>query len=390
MRILICGTEAPLPPLNGMRLQVRELAAALAVEHEVCTLAFGWPEQHGAPPDGTELITIAPPAGGRVGKLRGWAGALASRTPIEAYKLAGPMRAAIADLRARREFDAAHVTIGALADVAPALRGLPAVIAPLDAWHLNVRAQAALAAGPRRLALGVQERLVRGFTASHYRPYAHAVFVTEEDAAAARALDPALRAAVIGNGVDTRRFAPDPAVAPVPGRVLFTGALHAPSNESAALLLAREILPAVRERRPDAHLCLVGRDPGPAVRALAGEHVEVAANVPDLMPWLHSAEVFSCAMTSGTGIKNKLLEALAAGVACVATPLACQGLQVRDGRELRIAEPGPAFAAAVAELLGDQGARARLSAAGRSYVVEHHGWAAVAAAYARLYREAAA
>jgi glycosyltransferase involved in cell wall biosynthesis len=179
-------------------------------------------------------------------------------------------------------------------------------------------------------------------------------------------------------------------VARVPGRILFTGALHAPSNEAAATLLADTILPAVRERVPVAHLCVVGRAPGPTVRALGGRPgIEVAADVPDLTPWLRSAEVFACAMTSGTGIKNKLLEALATATPCVATPLACQGLAVRDGEQLMIAEPGPPFAAAVAELLADADRRAALGAAGRRYVETDHGWGAVANAYTRLYAEAA-
>jgi glycosyltransferase involved in cell wall biosynthesis len=390
MRILICATEAPLPPLNGMRLQLRELVRGLAARHEVCVLAFRWPEQTGSAPDGVELIELPPPRAGTLPRLAGWARALARREPVEATKLAGAMTARIEVVRAAREFDVAHVTIGALAGVAPALAGLSAVIVPLDAWHLNVRAQVQRASGARRAALGVQERLVRHFTATGYRPFARAVFVTDADARAARALDPSLRTVVIGNGVDTERFSPDGG-APEPGRILFTGALHAPSNEAAAVLLADAILPAVRERVPAAHLCLAGRAPGPAVRELATRPgIEVAADVPDLTPWLRSAEVFACAMTSGTGIKNKLLEALATATPCVATPLACQGLAVRDGEQLVIAEPDGRFADAVAALLADPERRRALGAAGRAYVEAHHGWRAVVAAYERLYTEVAA
>jgi glycosyltransferase involved in cell wall biosynthesis len=94
-------------------------------------------------------------------------------------------------------------------------------------------------------------------------------------------------------------------------------------------------------------------------------------------------------MTSGTGIKNKLLEALAAGAPCVATPLACQGLAVTDRRDMLVAEPR-AFEDAVAELLADGALRRSLGAAGRRAVAAHHSWEAVAGAYARLYEEIAA
>ena len=391
MRILVCATEAPLLPLNGMRLQLHELVRGLAARHEVCVVAYRWPEQTGIGPSGVELLELQPPRGGALPRVAGWAGALARREPVEAVKLAPPMCKRVAALRRVRTFDVAHVMIGALAGVAPALRGLPAVIAPLDAWHLNVRAQAQMADRWQRPALHAQERFVQTFTATRYRPFARAVFVTDEDARAARELDPSLRTAVIGNGIDTERFRPDPGVAPVPGRILFTGALHAPANEAAALLLADAILPAVRRRLPGAQLCLAGRAPGPRVRTLAGRPgIEVAADVPDLVPWLRSAEVFACPMISGTGMKNKLLEALATGAACVATPLSCQGLSVRDGEELLITEPGPGFVDAVAGLLEDPARRRALGAAGRAYSETHHSWNSVVTEYERLYAEVAA
>ena len=92
-------------------------------------------------------------------------------------------------------------------------------------------------------------------------------------------------------------------------------------------------------------------------------------------------------MESGTGIKNKLLEAMACGAAAVATPLAAQGLDARDGEHLLVAEPGDAFADAVVRLLRDAGLRARLGAAAREHVAAHRSWGAVARAHEALYAE---
>ena len=78
--------------------------------------------------------------------------------------------------------------------------------------------------------------------------------------------------------------------------------------------------------------------------------------MPDLRPWLWGAGVYACPMESGTGIKNKLLEAMAAGAPAVATPLACQGLAVRDGEQLRMADSDEAFAAALVAVLRDRDA----------------------------------
>jgi polysaccharide biosynthesis protein PslH len=92
-------------------------------------------------------------------------------------------------------------------------------------------------------------------------------------------------------------------------------------------------------------------------------------------------------MESGTGIKNKLLEAMAAGAPAVATPVACQGLAVRDGVELRVADSDEAFAAALRDVLRAPGA---LGDAALEYVRANHDWDAVADAYAEVYERIAA
>jgi glycosyltransferase involved in cell wall biosynthesis len=115
--------------------------------------------------------------------------------------------------------------------------------------------------------------------------------------------------------------------------------------------------------------------------------VRVVADVPDLRPYLWGAAVYACPMESGTGIKNKLLEALAAGAPAVATPLACQGLAVRDGEHLRIADSDADFAAALVAVLREPGG---LADAARAYVTAQHDWDAVAAAYYAVYEHAIA
>jgi glycosyltransferase involved in cell wall biosynthesis len=279
---------------------------------------------------------------------------------------------------ASHSFDVAHVMLGSLAPIAPALGSLPAVIAPLDAWHRNVEAEAASATGPERAWRLAQADAVRRFEGRAYRPFRRVVLVTDEDAREVASLDPSLVTATIPNGVDAAYFAPQPRTRT---GVVFTGALDAPSNEQAALRLAERIMPQV----PGAQHTRVGRSPRPRRRALPG--VGVVADVPDLRPYLWGAAVYACPMESGTGIKNKLLEAMAAGAPAVATPLACQGLAVRDGPHLRIADSDVAFAAAVTDVLRDPGG---LADAARAYVTAHHDWDAVADAYAAVYERVAA
>jgi glycosyltransferase involved in cell wall biosynthesis len=391
MRILVCASEAPLPPLNGVRLQVREVCARLAERHDVCVLAFEWPGQCGEPPAGVELRRIHPPSPGGIARARDRALSVVRREPVEAAGLAPSMTRMIEALRAEREFDVAHVTLGQLAGVAPALARLPAVLAPLDAWDVSVAVEAAGAQGAHYAWLRLQGRLVTRHIARRYGSFARIVLVSEADARETRRIDASLRTIVIPNGVDAAHYRPDPEVARSPEMLVFTGTLDYTANVTAARHLAVDVLPRVREQLPQAELALVGRTPSAAVRALARlPGVTVAADVADVRPFLAQAGVFACAMTAGTGIKNKLLEAMACGVPCVATPLACQGLSVRDDRELLVAAEGAEFAKALVRVMRDPALAARLGRDARAHVVAHHSWEAIVRRYEGVYAEAVA
>jgi glycosyltransferase involved in cell wall biosynthesis len=94
-------------------------------------------------------------------------------------------------------------------------------------------------------------------------------------------------------------------------------------------------------------------------------------------------------MVSGSGIKNKILEAMAMQRPVVATSLAAEGLAAAPGRDLVVADGAAAFAAAVAALLADPDRAASIAAAGRALVETRYTWEACAAAYAALYAELA-
>jgi len=160
-------------------------------------------------------------------------------------------------------------------------------------------------------------------------------------------------------------------------------------NVTASLHLARDILPLVRASRPTAHLVLVGRSPSDAVRAAGAlDGVRVVGEVPEMRPWLAGSAVYVCPMRSGTGIKNKLLEAMACGVPCVASTLAVRGMRIEPGRDLLVAESPRDLAHAVVRVLDDPVLADALGAAARRYVVAEHGWAAVGRAYVEVYAAA--
>jgi glycosyltransferase involved in cell wall biosynthesis len=386
VRILVCAHEAPLPPTNGFRLHLSEVLRVLRTEHEVRLVALLGPEQEPPAVLDPEVRLVPRPRWNPLSRLLDVARSTISDRPLGLHQLAARMRGPLREELESFRPEVVHVTSGRLAGLGAELEGRPSVLAALDALHLHREAEAMLSSGPRRRLLLADAARLRRFEATAYRRFGHVVAVSDADRRAMQALDPTLRVTVIPNGVDVDAFAPDPAQARDPDLILFSGVMGYAPNVTAAEFLAREVLPLVRRSVPSARLAIVGRSPAPRVRALAAVGgVEVIGEVPSLRPWLSRSRAYACTMLTGTGIKNKLLEALANGLPCVVTPLALQGLVAEPGRHLLVGSDEGELAAHLARLLTDEGAAGEVGNAGRDYVVSNHSWEAVGRSFGLLY-----
>ena len=392
MRILYCSEQPPLPPLDdGIRLPLHALVRELAGRHEIRILSlYERDHRDEGSRHRADLRLVARPARGLrhdVGRLMR---AETTRRPLRADSLAAQLRPALREELQSFEPDVVHVVTGQIAAIRDAIGDRPAILAAQDAWYRNVEALARGARGFRRLLYRREVERVKHFERTEYGRYDAVVVVTQQDADALAMLSARLPLHVIPNGVDAERFAPNPATPKTPRQVMFHGGLYHAPNVAAARLLAEEVWPRVRAELPDASLVIVGRGPAPAVVRLddPGRGVRVLVDVDDVRPFLHTAAVYAAPMTTGTGIKNKLLEALACGLPSVATSLAAQGLDVVNDRDLVLADDPAWFAAQVVDLLRNAERARRLASNGRQYVLETHDWKATAQRYERLYESA--
>ena len=184
------------------------------------------------------------------------------------------------------------------------------------------------------------------------------------------------RASVVPNGVEidvwdrkTPRLGTD--------TIVLTGAMSYGPNVDAAIVLARTILPAVRESRPDARLLIVGRDPTAAVQALAElPGVTVTGFVDDVRPYLEDASVFAAPLRFGAGIQNKLLEAMAMQVPSVVSGLAADGLRNATGEmpPVVVEDDPVAFTAALVDALDRAASDGTPDEVARTYVARNFDW----------------
>jgi len=166
--------------------------------------------------------------------------------------------------------------------------------------------------------------------------------------------------------------------------LLFVGGFEHPPNADAVLWFAREILPRVRERLGDVRFYVVGDGPPPAVRDLAGEAVVVTGHVPDLVPYLRDCRLSVAPLRYGAGVKGKINSSMSYGLPVVATSVACEGMQLADGKDVLIAESPADFAEAVVRLYRDPDLWAKLSDGGVANIRRHFSAEAAAATLRRI------
>lgn len=326
-----------------------------------------------------------------VSALGGWlAHASAARAPW-APGDAGRFVTRVRGAAAGRHFDVVHVRQLPMAPLGRVVEASGRILELVDSEALGSARTSRLAKSSNAGAVDLLRGRVRAAAARSIERRAMAGYdvvttVAERDGDALRRMEPEARVVVVPNGVDADEFRPLE-LPEVPGRIAFVGAMSYPPNIAAARFLATEVLPRVRTLGVSVEL--VGRSPADGVVRLAGGRVAVTGSVADVRPHLARAELVVIPMLSGSGIKNKVLEAMAMGRPVVATPLAVEGIALERGDELEVADGADAIATAVDRLLADPAARLEMGRRARELVMRRYTWDACAAVYDRLYRELA-
>lgn len=388
MRILLCADEAPIEPTtSGFRRAVTGLVHELERQHDVRVLAFRKPDQVGSPVPANVRV-VEWPSSRPASKARLLGAALVQRRPLRTAELpallAGPLREELATF----DPEVVQITPARIAGLRAHVGHRPVVLMAMDAWHLNVLAKTATAGPARTAFLRSEERRIRRVGSTAYRGFDRVVVSSHDDGEAIRALDPTLSFSVIPIGVDSRAWPAGASPSDGPPRIVFHGVMSYPPNVAAADHLATRILPIVRAERPDATLALVGRDPVPAVLRLGDlPGVEVTGGVEEIGSWLRASRAWAGPFVSATGIKTKVLEAMACSLPCVVTPLGLRGLEMEPGIEVLVGSDPAELARSLIDLLNDPELAARIGRAARERVLETYDWPAVRGAYERVYEE---
>ncbi|HOW30560.1 MAG TPA: glycosyltransferase [Bacteroidales bacterium] len=177
---------------------------------------------------------------------------------------------------------------------------------------------------------------------------------------------------VIPNGVDHNYF--KTLVRPKTYDVVFTGNMGYAPNVNAAEYLMGEIIPIVRNKIPGVSVMLAGATPHPRIQALANNKTKITGWVEDMRECYAASRIFIAPMRIGTGLQNKLLEAMAMGLPCITSSLANQALGAAENVEILVGRSPDEFASHIVRLLSDDEFAGKIAKAGQAFVQNTYDW----------------
>lgn len=177
---------------------------------------------------------------------------------------------------------------------------------------------------------------------------------------------------IIPNGVDSTFFSPIDIEKEY--ELVFTGNMAYPPNIDSVIYLVKEIMPKLIDKYPNIKLLISGSNPHNSVISLKSNNVVVSGWVEDIRHSYAKAKIFVAPMRIGTGLQNKLLEAMAMKIPCITSKLANNALGAKDNVEILTAETAEGFANQIISLIEDEEKAAKIASNAICFVKNNYNW----------------
>lgn len=390
MKVLLVSPKPPWPSVDGGTFSIGRMAVGLSgAGHRVHVLSMATPKHPGggAVPAGVSAESV--PVDTSIRPLRLLA-SLASRAPYATARFAGPaFSARLAKLLGDEEWDVVQLEGLGTYPYAGAIRRSSRgrlVVRAHNVEHALFRERAGRAGRAAAAFLRLEARRVERLERETWRLATGVAAIGPEVAAACAAASP-VPVATIPVGVEVPSRTP-----PLgdPGVLVHLSAMDWWPNREGLSWFLGEVWPRVRAVSPGATLRLAGRGMRPFARDLPGSGISVEGEVPDAAAFLRSGAILVAPLLSGSGVRVKIVEAMAQGRAVVATSRAVEGLGgAVPGEHLLVGDGAGGLADALLLALGDATLVARLGEAAWKFASERFSAPAVARAVTSFYHSLA-
>ncbi len=199
------------------------------------------------------------------------------------------------------------------------------------------------------------------------------MMISSTDKLKIESMNPSIKACVIPAGVDTSYFFPL-AINEEQNSIISVGSLDWYPNVEGILWFLSDIWPLIKTEIPVAKFYIVGKNPPYKLIKLLSDDVVVTGYVKDVREYIAKSPVFVVPIKTGSGVRIKILNAMAMGKAIVSTAVGCEGLDIESEKNIYIAQTGQQFAEYVIKLLKNKDERVRLGNEAQKLIKQQYSW----------------
>jgi glycosyltransferase involved in cell wall biosynthesis len=400
-RVLYLTQVLPYPLSTGARTRQYYVLRHLSQSHEVTLVSFvrddDKPEHIAHLQSVCHAVYTAPIARSRWRDLRAVVKGLPTRQPFvivrDEFK---SMQNLLARLMTETPFDVVHADQVSMSWYGLMGRGPRRVLDLHNAMYLVTERLAHNdPSAIKRLVLQREARALAHYEAELCAKYDQVTFVTDEDRCLIEQQVKAQRIVVPADRFTTIPICIDPTDKPVirpgphPHRIVALGVMYWPPNAEGTLWFAREVWPQLRAQFPEAIFTVIGKNPPDELKQLHGrDNIEVLGFVADLEQVLAEAAVFVVPLRAGGGMRVKILDTWCWGLPIVSTTIGAEGLEIRDGENILIADEPAALVQAASRAYQDRNLNQRLRLNGRRWVEDNYDWRQIYTAWDAVYAKA--
>jgi polysaccharide biosynthesis protein PslH len=398
MRVLMLTQVLVCPADAGPKVKTLQVLRHLASRHDVVYCSFVRSEKEMQ--DAAKLreicrrVSAVPLRRSRVGDVGFLVEALVRGDSFVLRRDERPsMRATVRQLLREECIDVLHVDqLNMMRFVPPEWSGTVVLDEHNAVWQVFDRLRRGEGNPLKRWFLGREARIIRGQEGQACRRAQVVLAVSEQDKQALGSVaGESVTIEVVPITVDAGHFAPTwQARDPQPDRLLTIGTMFWLPNSEGVMWWLRGGYQQLRAQRPGLTYDIVGARPPRALRAAARQcaGVRLHGYVADALPYWTGASALAVPILSGGGVRVKILEAMAMGVPVISTTIGCEGLDVRDGEHLLVADTPAAFASACAAVLDDRQLALRLARNARRLILDRYDASVALAALDVVYERA--
>ena len=245
----------------------------------------------------------------------------------------------------------------------------------MDAFAKGMERRINGASFPMKQIYRMEYYRLRNYEARVYQWFKNKIIISEQDLNSL-SISNIDDVKVIPNGVDTDYFLPT--FKEKKYDIIFFGNMSYPPNVSAALYLCKDILPELLKTFPHLKVVIAGADPSREVQSLANKNIEITGWVDDMRTVIAQSKIALAPMLIGTGLQNKLLQAMAMQIPCITSTLANNALGAVHGESILVGRTTEDYVKHVTSLLNDQALSDKIAFNGEHFVKANFNWEAYA------------